>query len=169
MNRFLSCQALLKLSVSETKDSQEHLHLALNLWSQTLRKVLHARPTTNTPKLVPRNAPPKRNLPSTFTANSLGSISTKNPCSAVATRDIPPSSSGQKDKEGVESLSIAVLQEISSKLNSVAERVVRMETQLDALENRRTTPSSSSDARTPKQKCVIPHTLCVLIVAIHNI
>ena len=39
-----------------------------------------------------------------------------------------------KDKEGVESLSITVLQEISFKLNSVAERVVHMETMLEAIQ-----------------------------------
>lgn len=70
------------------------------------------------------------------------------------------STTADKDKEkNVESLSFAVLQEISSKLNSVAERV---ESKLEAME-KRCTPSSSSDARTPKQKRVIPHTLRVRV------
>ena len=112
----------------------------------------------NTPKNVPRSAPPKRNLPSTLTPKSHGSTSTKNTTSPI---------SADTDKEGGESLPIAVLQEISSKLNSVAERVVRMETKLEAMEKRRT-PSSSNDARTPKQKRVIPHTLRVSVSNVHG-
>ena len=119
-----------------------------------------------TPKIVPRSAPPKRSLPSTSatgthkSATPSRSTSTKDAHSSVSAKETT-STTAEKDKgKEFESLSIAVLQEISSKLNSVAERVVRMETKLEAME-KRSTPSSSSDARTPKQKRVIPHTLRV--------
>lgn len=122
----------------------------------------------NTPKIVPRSAPPKRSLPSTTvthkSATPSRSTSTKDACSSVSAKE----TTGDKDKgKEFESLSIAVLQEISSKLNSVAERVVRMETKLEAME-KRSTPSSSSDARTPKHKRVIPHTLRVSVFKKHG-
>ena len=123
----------------------------------------------STPKIVPRSAPPKRSLPSTSatvthkSATPSRSTSTKDARSSASAKETT-STTADKDKgKEFQSLSIAVFQEISSKLNSVAERVVHMETKLEAME-KRSTPSSSSDARTPKQKRVIPHTLRVSVL-----
>ena len=167
-------------SDSDSDSEEESTARSMSRSSKSvLRKVRKRSNTTSntpvdTPKYsskIPKSAPPKiSSKSSTMPKNTSGQSSqpvTKVPRKGANSAHITPNrpvttkgkSFADQTKEDYQSLSFTILQEISSKLNSVSEQVIRMESRLDAIE-KRSSPSSSSDAKC-KQKRVIPRSLRV--------
>lgn len=118
-----------------------------------------SRPSRSSTKLPARNSELGKSVPRKSSDTS--QITPSRPVNASTISHAVNKDKGhtQIEEDYLESRSFSILKDISSKLNSVAERVVRIESRLEAVEKGSTT-SSSSDAKS-KKKHGIPRALRV--------